>query len=205
MDVRCARVLWPRNQSLEIMSDLSRFLIVFALLLRLARAQLWINLARFQTVRSKHLIVDEAIEFDQVCSSSICRRVFLLFALRFAILLYGIRLKCLRHSSCGILDVCRFHELHGALQLRAGPIFEAFSFLKYLVDTPWYHSLHHTQFRTNYCLFMPFYDYIYGTVDMSTEKLYKNSLKGKEVIPDVVHLTHLTTLRSIYLLRIGLS
>ncbi|RRT39545.1 hypothetical protein B296_00059046 [Ensete ventricosum] len=69
----------------------------------------------------------------------------------------------------------------------------------------WYHSLHHTQFRTNYCLFMPFYDYIYGTVDMSTEKLYKNSLKGKEVIPDVVHLTHLTTLRSIYLLRIGLS
>ncbi|CAL9069596.1 unnamed protein product [Musa banksii] len=31
-----------------------------------ARTQLWINLARFQTVRSKHLIVDKAIEFDQV-------------------------------------------------------------------------------------------------------------------------------------------
>ncbi|KAJ8511160.1 hypothetical protein OPV22_001594 [Ensete ventricosum] len=118
---------------------------------------------------------------DIICSSSICRRVFLLFALRFAILLYGIRLKCLRNSSCGILDVCRFHELHGALQLRAGPIFEAFSFFKYLMYAPWYHSLHHTQFRTNYCLFMPFYDYIYGTVDMSTEKLYKNSLKGKEL------------------------
>ncbi|URD77920.1 WAX2 C-terminal domain [Musa troglodytarum] len=68
-----------------------------------------------------------------------------------------------------------------------------------------YHSLHHTQFRTSCCLFMPFHDYIYGTVDMSTEKLYKNSLKGKEETPDVVDLTHLTTLQSIYHLRIGLS
>ncbi|KAE8714859.1 Protein ECERIFERUM 1 [Hibiscus syriacus] len=32
--------------------------------------------------------------------------------------------------------------------------------LKYLMYTPSYHSLHHTQFRTNYSLFMPIYDYI---------------------------------------------
>lgn len=50
---------------------------------------------------------------------------------------------------------------------------------------------------------MPLYDYIDGTMDMSTEKLYKNSLKGKEETPNVVHLTHLTTLQSIYHLRIG--
>lgn len=58
------------------------------------------------------------------CNSSICRRIILLFALRFAILLYGIHSKCLHNSSCGILDVCRFHELHGALQLRVGPIMD---------------------------------------------------------------------------------
>ncbi|THU56606.1 hypothetical protein C4D60_Mb11t19010 [Musa balbisiana] len=52
--------------------DLSRFLSIFALLLRLAHAQLWINLAHFQTVRSKHLIVDKAIEFDQVDREMIC-------------------------------------------------------------------------------------------------------------------------------------
>ncbi|CAD5191287.1 unnamed protein product [Musa acuminata subsp. malaccensis] len=35
--------------------------------------------------------------------------------------------------------------------------------LKYLIDTPSFHSLHHTRFRTNYSLFMPIYDYIrYG-------------------------------------------
>ena len=68
-----------------------------------------------------------------------------------------------------------------------------------------YHSLHHTKFRTNYCLFMPLYDYIYGTMDKSTDELYENSLKEKEETPDVVHLTHLTTLQSIYQIPFGFS
>ncbi|URD80655.1 WAX2 C-terminal domain [Musa troglodytarum] len=71
--------------------------------------------------------------------------------------------------------------------------------------TPSFHSLHHTQFRTNYSLFMPFYDYIYSTMDKSSDDLYERSLKGKEEVPDVVHLTHLTTLQSIYHLRIGFA
>lgn len=68
-----------------------------------------------------------------------------------------------------------------------------------------FHSLHHTQFRTNYSLFMPIYDYIYGTVDKASDTLYENSLKKEEGTPDVVHLTHLTTPESIYQLRLGFS
>lgn len=68
-----------------------------------------------------------------------------------------------------------------------------------------YHSLHHTQFRANYSLFMPFYDYVYGTMDKSTNTVYESSLKREGESPDVVHLTHLTTSESIYHLRLGFA
>ncbi|XP_047956764.1 very-long-chain aldehyde decarbonylase CER1-like [Salvia hispanica] len=84
-------------------------------------------------------------------------------------------------------------------------LFSVFPPLKYLVYTPSYHSLHHTQFRTNYSLFMPFYDYVYGTMDKSSDTLYESSLVRKEEVPDLVHLTHLTTPESIYHLRVGFA
>ncbi|XVF68277.1 hypothetical protein PTKIN_Ptkin10aG0192000 [Pterospermum kingtungense] len=84
-------------------------------------------------------------------------------------------------------------------------VFSIFPLLKYLLYTPSYHSLHHTQFRTNYCLFMPIYDYMYGTVDKSSDALYESALKRPEESPDIVYLTHLTTPNSIYHLRIGLA
>lgn len=65
--------------------------------------------------------------------------------------------------------------------------------------------MHHTQFRTNYSLFMPLYDYIYGTTDKSSDALYVSSLKRGEELPDVVHLTHLTTPESIYHLQLGFA
>lgn len=68
-----------------------------------------------------------------------------------------------------------------------------------------FHSLHHTKFRTNYSLFMPFYDYIYNTMDKSSDALYEKSLKGKEETVEVVHLTHLTSLQSIYHMRPGFA
>lgn len=68
-----------------------------------------------------------------------------------------------------------------------------------------YHSLHHTQFRTNYSLFMPIYDYIYGTMDKSTDSLHETSLNKHEDSPNVVHLTHLPTPNSIYHLPIGFA
>lgn len=68
-----------------------------------------------------------------------------------------------------------------------------------------FHSLHHTQFRTNYSLFMPMYDYIYGTNDKSSDSLYETSLDKEEEKPDAIHLTHLTSLDSIYHLRLGFA
>ncbi|KAM0941914.1 putative fatty acid hydroxylase [Dioscorea sansibarensis] len=85
-------------------------------------------------------------------------------------------------------------------------LFHLFPPLKYLMYTPSFHSLHHTQFRTNYSLFMPFYDYIYGTVDKSSDDLYERCLRGKEgVVPDVIHLSHLTGYQSIYHLSFGFA
>ncbi|KAG5538802.1 hypothetical protein RHGRI_019375 [Rhododendron griersonianum] len=84
-------------------------------------------------------------------------------------------------------------------------LFSIFPPLKFLMYTPSYHSLHHTQFRTNYSLFMPIYDYIYSTMDKSTDTLYETSLRRPDESPDVVHLTHLTTPESIYHLRVGFA
>lgn len=52
---------------------------------------------------------------------------------------------------------------------------------------------------------MPFYDYMYNTMDKSSDELYERSLKVKEETPDVVHLTHMTTLQSTYHIRIGIA
>ncbi|XP_031277539.1 very-long-chain aldehyde decarbonylase CER1-like [Pistacia vera] len=84
-------------------------------------------------------------------------------------------------------------------------VFSIFPPLKYLMYTPSFHSLHHTQFRTNYSLFMPVYDLMYGTMDKASDALYETSLKRGEESPDVVHLTHLTTPESIYHLRLGFA
>ncbi|KAL3516749.1 hypothetical protein ACH5RR_023651 [Cinchona calisaya] len=52
---------------------------------------------------------------------------------------------------------------------------------------------------------MPLYDYIYGTIDKSSDDLYETSLNRQEDSADVVHLTHLTTPESIYHLRLGFA
>lgn len=84
-------------------------------------------------------------------------------------------------------------------------LFSAFPPLKYMLYTPSFHSLHHTQFRTNLSLFMPIYDYVYGTFDKSSDVLHETSLQREEDTADVVHLTHFTTLDSIYHLRLGFA
>ncbi|KAF5952704.1 hypothetical protein HYC85_010648 [Camellia sinensis] len=94
---------------------------------------------------------------------------------------------------------------HCNFELIPKRLFSLFPPLKYLVYTPSFHSLHHTQFRTNYSLFMPIYDHIYDTLDKSTDTLYETSLRRPEESPDAVHLTHLTTPESIYHLRLGFA
>ena len=46
--------------------DLSRLMIFPVLLLKVVQGQLWISLARFQTARGKHRIVNKGLEFEQV-------------------------------------------------------------------------------------------------------------------------------------------
>ncbi|XP_042026912.1 very-long-chain aldehyde decarbonylase CER1-like [Salvia splendens] len=85
-------------------------------------------------------------------------------------------------------------------------LFSIFPPLKYFMYTPSYHSLHHTQFRTNYSLFMPLYDCIHGTTDRSSDALHASALERRRPeSPDVVHLTHLTTPESIFHLRVGFA
>lgn len=52
---------------------------------------------------------------------------------------------------------------------------------------------------------MPLYDYIYNRADKSSDELYERSRKGKKETPDVVHRTHLTSLQSLYHLRVGFA
>ncbi|KAL1546549.1 Very-long-chain aldehyde decarbonylase cer1 [Salvia divinorum] len=130
---------------------------------------------------------------------------FLLFSLPFFTTIYMKNISTL--SVVGYLTYIDFMNNMGHCNFECIPkqLFSIFPPLKYLMYTPSYHSLHHTQFRTNYSLFMPFYDYIYGTTDKSTDSLYESSLVRKEEAPDVVHLTHLTTPESIYHLRLGFA
>ncbi|ESQ52415.1 hypothetical protein EUTSA_v10016375mg [Eutrema salsugineum] len=94
---------------------------------------------------------------------------------------------------------------HCNFELIPKPFFSLFPPLKFFCYTPSFHSLHHTQFRTNYSLFMPMYDYIYGTNDKCSDSLYETSLEQEEEKTDAIHLTHLTSLDSIYHLRLGFA
>eukprot|EP01018_Ginkgo_biloba_P039719 Gb_32154 [translate_table: standard] len=71
-------------------------------------------------------------------------------------------------------------------------LFSIFPFLKYLLITPSYHSIHHTKMDSNYCLFMPIYDHLGGTLDKEAFDLhFKLRSKGQEQrVPDVVFLCH---------------
>ncbi|MCO5563543.1 hypothetical protein L7F22_017188 [Adiantum nelumboides] len=78
-----------------------------------------------------------------------------------------------------------------------------FPIFKYFIYSPTYHSLHHTKVHTNFCLFMPLYDYLYGTVDATSDSLHKEVRKGRGGKVDCVYLTHATDLLSAFHLQCG--
>ena len=80
-------------------------------------------------------------------------------------------------------------------------LFVKFPGVKYLIYSPSYHSLHHSRVHTNFCLFMPVYDYAYGTMDRSSDELYDKAIAGKaspKKTPDVVFMAHGTELLSVF-------
>ncbi|KAF9613163.1 hypothetical protein IFM89_005934 [Coptis chinensis] len=76
-------------------------------------------------------------------------------------------------------------------------IFESLSFLKYLIYTPTYHSLHHKEMDTNFCLFMPLYDALGNTLNKESWALQKDMSSGKNGrVPDFVFLAHVVDITS---------
>ncbi|GAV69387.1 FA_hydroxylase domain-containing protein/Wax2_C domain-containing protein [Cephalotus follicularis] len=78
-------------------------------------------------------------------------------------------------------------------------IFESLPFLKYLVYTPTYHSLHHTEMGTNFCLFMPLFDAMWNTLNSKSWELHKkiSLAAGKNGrAPDFVFLAHVVDVAS---------
>uniref|UniRef100_A0A7N0TDU3 Uncharacterized protein n=1 Tax=Kalanchoe fedtschenkoi TaxID=63787 RepID=A0A7N0TDU3_KALFE len=271
--------------------DLSNFLILPSLLLRMIHNQIWISYSRYRTAKGSNRIVDKSVEFEQIDREKEWDDQILFNGILFYLGMAkipgasnlpmwrtdGVLLTALLHT--GPVEFLyywfhralhhhflysRYHSHHHSsivtepitsvihpfaehivyFMLFALPmlttiftgvasvaaiagyliyvdlmnnmghcnfefipkrVFSAFPPLKYLMYTPSFHSLHHTKFRTNYSLFMPFYDYIYGTMDESTDKLHTAALAKKEDVPEVVHLTHLTTPESIYHLRLGFA
>ncbi|KAF2285864.1 hypothetical protein GH714_008486 [Hevea brasiliensis] len=93
-------------------------------------------------------------------------------------------LRCLGHSNVEIVP----HRL-----------FEIFPFFRYLLYTPSYHSLHHIEMGTNFCLFMPLFDAIWKTLNTNSWDLHSQictnaGKKGR--VPDFVFLAHVVDVSS---------
>ncbi|CAL5440462.1 unnamed protein product [Camellia sinensis] len=87
-------------------------------------------------------------------------------------------LRCLGHCNVEIIP----HQL-----------FDAFPLVRYFIYTPTYHSLHHTEMGTNFCLFMPLYDALGNTINRHSWHIHKeiSSAAGKKGrVPEFVFLVH---------------
>ncbi len=51
--------------------------------------------------------------------------------------------------------------------------------LKWLVYSPSFHSLHHSRWEANYALFMPMYDWLFGTVAPESDVLFQRAQAGR--------------------------
>ncbi|CAM0909082.1 unnamed protein product [Alopecurus aequalis] len=85
-------------------------------------------------------------------------------------------LRCMGYSNCEVIS-------HKA--------FEAFPALRYLIYTPTYLTLHHQEKDCNFCLFMPLFDALGGTIHPKSWELQKEVDQGKnDRVPDFVFLAH---------------
>nr|WDA53437.1 very-long-chain aldehyde decarbonylase eceriferum 3 [Erycina pusilla] len=80
---------------------------------------------------------------------------------------------------------------HANVEIFPSGFFETYPLFRYLIYTPTYHSLHHTEKNSNYCLFMPLFDALGGTMNAKSWSLLKEINSGKNVeVPDFVFLAH---------------
>ncbi|KAK4479442.1 hypothetical protein RD792_014956 [Penstemon davidsonii] len=129
----------------------------------------------------EHLFLTVVVGVPIICSSVIGHGSL---SLVYGYVLIFDFLRCLGHSNVEIIP----HR-----------IFDVIPFLKYIVYTPTYHSLHHTEMSTNYCLFMPLFDALGNTLNKKSWEMHKkNSLDaGKNGrVPDFVFLAHVVDMSS---------
>nr|CAD1825585.1 unnamed protein product [Ananas comosus var. bracteatus] len=80
---------------------------------------------------------------------------------------------------------------HSNIEMVPSVIFDAFPTLRYLICTPTYHSIHHVEKNSNFCLFMPIFDLLGGTLHPKSWELHREIFAGKnDGAPDFVFLGH---------------
>ncbi|KAF3452866.1 hypothetical protein FNV43_RR03299 [Rhamnella rubrinervis] len=88
---------------------------------------------------------------------------------------------------------------HSNVEVVPHKMFGTIPFLRYLVYTPTYHSLHHSEMGTNFCLFMPLFDALGKTLNSKSWELQKkislNADKNSKA-PDFVFLAHVVDISS---------
>ncbi|WJX96725.1 Very-long-chain aldehyde decarbonylase cer3 [Trifolium repens] len=88
---------------------------------------------------------------------------------------------------------------HCNVEIVPHKLFEALPFLKYVIYTPTYHNLHHTDKDTNLCLFMPLFDALGNTLNTKSWTLHKTLSSGSgngAKVPDFVFLAHMVDISS---------
>ncbi|XP_021895251.1 protein ECERIFERUM 3 [Carica papaya] len=85
--------------------------------------------------------------------------------------------------------------IHSNLDLAPRTLFHFLPFLRFLLATPLYHSLHHAEMGTNFCLFMPIFDAVWKTLNDKSWQLTAHSGKHGRV-PDFVFLAHVVDVTS---------
>ncbi|KAL6661571.1 hypothetical protein ACP70R_000955 [Stipagrostis hirtigluma subsp. patula] len=85
---------------------------------------------------------------------------------------------------------------HCNVEVFPGGLFQAVPALRYLIGTPTYHTIHHMNKDTNFCLFMPLFDLLGGTLNDKSWEMQKKNSAGTEDIPGFVFLAHVVDVMS---------
>ncbi|XP_078438039.1 very-long-chain aldehyde decarbonylase GL1-1-like [Wolffia australiana] len=80
---------------------------------------------------------------------------------------------------------------HGNVEIIPDWLFQSLPVLRHLLATPTYHTLHHKEKTTNFCLFMPVYDLMGGTQNPKSWDEHRSICQSKnEEVPGFVFLLH---------------
>ncbi|TVU05691.1 hypothetical protein EJB05_48867 [Eragrostis curvula] len=79
---------------------------------------------------------------------------------------------------------------HCNVEVFPGRLFRAVPAARYIIGTPTYHSIHHMNKDSNFCLFMPLFDALGGTLNDKSWEVQKKNSAGSNDVPGFVFLVH---------------